>query len=1639
MQMLLELNESLLSVLSKADVVIAAPGHPSQADFPTMVTIMYMLRRGNRMETLTAVKQLTMLCCGAESYVDIATKVVVKATTMKEMRAAGALQTLMTALVRCVALDWSEVEMQICRVVSVLVTYEEDWMLLLKNSLEILTALQSLLIKVVRTKYPINSPRSRSQGFGKGSVCCDVNSLVAAALAKLSLVLCADWGKAVAPAAVPNVFAASTRLSEVERAREVLRNSANRPAPKPPLKSQTDPSKTLEIVLTIILTICEGAMVFPPASVLASVSLGDVTQGRGDLSISGAFSRSLPLLSNSSAVLCSIALCNLAECPPCVAVLVQGGALRLLRCWLELGTDLMTGLWDALQKERSSGVDSFDCKPICKLLRSKEYVQSFELLTNAAAAVNYLVGGSDIPGDKNLPATDSTAGFIYAQVMAEGLPGALVRLISASVRDFTATYEGDKSPTTPSMSSEKLPPATLAGYNIDTDRDNAEILHLMQMLTVPAALAAVGSKDKDKGSSRRPLIHILPRAAEVHLAQALYHLSNRVQSRAHLQAVGAPFALCRLFVSATERTKRKNGRNPVYYAGSSGKGGDEPGSSNSAASEKDKKSSKTTPFDWDDEEEDEDEYYDRVPMTPQIGSSNDLKGVGVAVGVSTSTSTGMSNGGGNNGGSGCCDVAPNDFFAKAIMQLNSENSSKSACQTPLNHPEARQPKGPPDDTLASHDLIYLKTIVSSCLDALTNFLADDLALKLRCGSHSAADEPSKTVLLGPSFVNFVTSPRYPLPELMGDRCVVEALKFSISCLPQGLPRLAALRTVGALTDWPLALAGMIDQGITTELVLICQERYTDSTLSHNGQAASIVTPRQAKRGSSFVSFFQGPSPRISGSTSASAGSGSTSERTTANAYNSTSSTPNYSTPRTMKMARSISSDSDQGCLEHEYSYSNGRHCSTGGDQSPVNCLISNSIINHSLCDNPLYPNAGGAKKDHTGDPRLGGPSPSTLRRPSCGVEGAFSPELMVEETMCICFALANAATYSNECAVQLFNMGLMSVMLRIATSTNLEIVRQALKCVGAMCLVRNSQTSLALTSDQRHNDTKLKQLRTHTYGRALGALTDALSSPSSLVQLEAVRGIANIAGVDEQMCDQAVAKSLRTIISMLLDSSCDRDTRNAAEDVLKAVGFTGGMRDLEVCQFDVELLGEWFTIKKSMPPQMLARRLVSHWIEDLFNGAQPVPVVINSSTAHNTTPSQVPCPLLSWTSSAPSSASNSRSGSPILGRSQMFWNGSMSNPSNSGGPSSSRGLKSEKTLLQTAKTELQRRFSDSISKFVPFCMGGSAARVLREEEEEDQEMREIGLDLFSPSAGSNTSNPYGLYEGMDCPPDGVVNLMDIFYASHLQQVLLMDVVYFLSDPVLESLIAWNQSDGYDNSVEEMNCYDSDYDHDNDVELLRTQQGLRHIGPKGDFDRTSARLSLPIPFSLNALLLPMRSYVTFTRVGRVIERIVEQGGDLQPFSLVFRDSQLGGDTHASLLSTLRRCGRIVTMSIANYKSVEIDRDSRMGWLVGNLPPSIRFVRYAFAVLYLVLTPFLICSVPFYFPLLRAPLLLCHLFSPLLSSCPLYSHFFPPSQPVLTCTGRFLPLSYCLLKTDSLHYITQHTTLHCTKLHFPYFHF
>ena len=97
----------------------------------------------------------------------------------------------------------------------------------------------------------------------------------------------------------------------------------------------------------------------------------------------------------------------------CRAALVQGGALRLLRCWLELGTDVMVGIREALAQAQGSGLaqgpglghgeDSMNgltdngtgtWTPASlqralgpEAFRLSEYTQALDLLTNASAAL----------------------------------------------------------------------------------------------------------------------------------------------------------------------------------------------------------------------------------------------------------------------------------------------------------------------------------------------------------------------------------------------------------------------------------------------------------------------------------------------------------------------------------------------------------------------------------------------------------------------------------------------------------------------------------------------------------------------------------------------------------------------------------------------------------------------------------------------------------------------------------------------------------------------------------------------------------------------------------------------------------------------------------------------------------------------------------------------------------------------------------------------------------------------------------------------------------------------------------------------------------------------------------------------------
>lgn len=92
--------------VTKKQVVINNNDNQTVLQQPTMGSIVYMLCRGNRIDTLKAVKQLIKVCCGVDSYDILTNTWTVKLSTMKEMRAARTLQTLLSTFARCSDWNW---------------------------------------------------------------------------------------------------------------------------------------------------------------------------------------------------------------------------------------------------------------------------------------------------------------------------------------------------------------------------------------------------------------------------------------------------------------------------------------------------------------------------------------------------------------------------------------------------------------------------------------------------------------------------------------------------------------------------------------------------------------------------------------------------------------------------------------------------------------------------------------------------------------------------------------------------------------------------------------------------------------------------------------------------------------------------------------------------------------------------------------------------------------------------------------------------------------------------------------------------------------------------------------------------------------------------------------------------------------------------------------------------------------------------------------------------------------------------------------------------------------------------------------------------------------------------------------------
>lgn len=203
-----------------------------------------------------------------------------------------------------------------------------------------------------------------------------------------------------------------------------------------------------------------------PTKVLADLQLSDdddvdntPADHIADSQVSGLIGDSSLLKVDSSAVLCSAAVANLAAVPQCRPGLVSYGALSMIKAWLQIGMEVLSQAkelcFDLLSEREAAEREEYgeEQAPAADGERSpstpqprplpgryvefmESYGPAYELISNAAEALMYISGGSDCrcvplnasgasadPSDRN---QDYIIGWIDAQILSEGLP-AVVR------------------------------------------------------------------------------------------------------------------------------------------------------------------------------------------------------------------------------------------------------------------------------------------------------------------------------------------------------------------------------------------------------------------------------------------------------------------------------------------------------------------------------------------------------------------------------------------------------------------------------------------------------------------------------------------------------------------------------------------------------------------------------------------------------------------------------------------------------------------------------------------------------------------------------------------------------------------------------------------------------------------------------------------------------------------------------------------------------------------------------------------------------------------------------------------------------------------------------------------------------------
>jgi hypothetical protein len=1784
---LLDLNDQVTSVLTKADRVaqnekrqvtnrnysqkgrggsggggaIMSPASSSNQRTPysqsvpdaspsalqNIVNIVYSLRRiTDREETLIAVENLISLC---ELEGEI------RLSAIKQMMTAGALQVLLTVLQR--SSEWPEVEMQISKLISVLVTYEDDYILLQRSSLMILTSLYTLQAKTqsrVRSRSRsgvgialsrnlsetgynenipgmitasssaaalipsnqglsfmslsdsaslsqrsqserlsiltgdnnnnsnINHPLSITMGMQQDFIDPieqqnqDIRALVAAAVAKLSLVLSNEWSKQESPfgefpiPAGGNVSGLSGMsvsngfqhgVDRVEKMRSLItRHSKSivtgRPSSINDNSSSSmnmDANRVLQVLLNLITTISEpllehyelesakmtpakpssSSLLIPSFSnsltlsnsissfqqqennpLSYSTTNNDFTESRIDQFLHTTFGISLtillsgslhhelysikPKLVDNSAVFCSTALVNIAEIPHCRPGLVANGALRIIKSWLEISCNILK-VMQIILKDYSSQIaingNLLNFQELFFHLLSPVY----ELLNNATASLMFLAGGS---ADNKINAAyfspsnplqsgggrDYIIGWIDAQILAEGLPEVLVNLVSVSHYSFLQSYSFPFLP----ISVETQTPSPLATTAVSSNSP----LSPSHTPTLAGQSYSPASSTMERTIPLSPCS--LPASISKNIARFLFQICSRPQNRQRLQGSLIPFTLCTIFERSVivmkyiieqttllgENQLNEGGTIDTESHGHSLKGGNNNNSMinqfnefyrkvfeygtldnirsplskdrrTASNSNQHQQSHQSTVHNDQNHHQHHHDHHNEQQQRDQLHSAK--KPADLVHQISSSAR----------------------FFG-SFMGGNS-NSKKEPISS-LHAGLADHSKQQIHQFKVSIELMDLLSLVTAaCLDTIGNYFNDEIArapFTQASAKIAAIDSSLPTGKLS-------SSSNIPLISLMSNPKIMAAILMVTSTLSKGVGRLGAIRIISSLTEWPDSLIALYEGSVMDALLLICSE----TEEYNNPQQSSATANRISETKITPVASNHPAHP---------ANVGSSYDMKTVSTTRSAGGPP-----------PDIILPSKLGSVER----------TTSGNSSVSGLSSCNSVSKRSHSFHRISSMFGGRNESGNG----GGTTPITSLshlEDYMDDEELLHADMALEETLYVCYSLANLCLANPVYAYRMFTSGLLMIMSRLVRSTHLEISHQALRCMNAMISVvaakQNEDYPIdsLVTSDKTGGKTPTLTPKQSSVNNRfilrdiLDVLTDAMRSHSPLVQKEAILSISQLCLCGEEFRDRIMNGCMRSITSISVNPNFPRDLRSAAEEVIRNCGFLSGLKDFEICGFDYEILKEWYFLKRSLKAQEQARKLLNSWVERLFSdveplyGRQSLMFIGRGGTGNDDSIGTIGAGGSTYESEIYQFALAGEI-ADLLKVTQF----TTAKHGDTGGNSSSLSHQTFGNL-----PNLHRQFTDSLLKLLPICFpkftGNSSSSSHQNHHDNtsshhsshhhsshhgnnggnvsddfldssgyyrgssmssnsrdshggaggpvSSSLTSTGSFLmnrgpnYSPATGMggassnhhhpSSNHPFDNYFWIDRPPLIVTNMYDLFYSSRIHQLLVMDLTSIgVCIPVSIP------SSAFSNGLADSGGNDGEQMFSAEVVRPNSQNFEIHPGEGDGLDDIEEELAflIPHPHPIYAILLPSRTYQTFSRFGRVLQRMFEHTSDpSQLWALSFRDCEYHGDFHTSLLATLQRCPQICSLSFSSTHSVE--DDALLGHLVGQIPSTVRFISF-----------------------------------------------------------------------------------------------